>query len=158
MRVIGAGALPFLVIAVPWFLWRRALPVTTEMTYFSRLSGDNFAAGLATLTWSGPHLVQRTFREATVYGLMWWGVVGAACLAPRRLFRPAQLFLALDLVGALLALLIAGMLAPVAVEDHIGGSSHRFLLQLIPTAVLFLLGQMSPSSVEAAGPDPTGNA
>jgi hypothetical protein len=48
------------------------------------------------------------------------------------------------------------MLAPVAVEDHIGGSSHRFLLQLIPTAVLFLVGQMTPAA--AFRPEPAENA
>jgi hypothetical protein len=139
-----AWTLPILLIAIPWFWWRRQLPTTNEMAYLNRLSLASLVAGAATLDWSVPHLVQRMFgRESLTYGLMWWGVALTILLSPRRVLRPSQLLLLLDIFGAVCALLIAGMLAPLAVEDHIGGSSHRFLLQLIPTAVLFLIGPFS---------------
>ena len=137
-----AWLVPIGVVAMPWFYWRGQLPTTTEMTYFDRLSGDNLATGLASLTWGIPHLLTRMFLEATTWGLMWWGMLLTALAVPRRLLRPSQVLLLLDVLGALSGILIAGMLAPTAVEEHLGGSSHRFLLQIIPVAVLFLAGQL----------------
>lgn len=138
---LTAFFLPVAVVVGPWLLHRRTLPVTTEMTYFSRLGPEELRAGLSTLGWSVPHLVQRMFREASTWGLHWWGVLLTACLRPGRAITAPQLFLLLDMAGGLAALLVAGMLAPLPVEDHIGGSAHRFLLQITPVAVLFLMGQ-----------------
>jgi hypothetical protein len=33
------------------------------------------------------------------------------------------------------------MIAPTSVQEHLGGSSHRFLMQLVPAALLFTAGQ-----------------
>jgi hypothetical protein len=53
-------------------------------------------------------------------------------------------FLLLNLAGAVAALVIAGMIAPADLHDHIGGSSERYLMQLAPGAVLFAAGQWWP--------------
>ena len=37
----------------------------------------------------------------------------------------------------LASLLLAGILAPAQLDEHIGGSSHRFLMQISPVAILF---------------------
>jgi hypothetical protein len=112
------------------------------MTYFDRLNWAGLRAGVSTLTWSGPHLVARMFREAMTWGLAWWGVLLGGLLSPRRCLHPWQVLLVLDICGALASLLVAGMLAPTPVAEHLGGSAHRFLLQIAPVAVLFLAGQM----------------
>jgi hypothetical protein len=134
---LGAAAC----VTAPWFWHRRGLPSTTEMTYFQRLSGAALLHGLSTLGWSIRHLASRMFREAFEWGLQWWGVLLGIVLAPLRSLRPAQLFLLLDVLGALAAIAAAGMLAPTPVEEHLGGSAHRFLIQLAPTAALFIAGQ-----------------
>lgn len=128
-------------ISSVWFLHRRELPSTTEMSYGHRLTPAVLIAGLSTLTWAVPHLLSRMFLEATVLGLQWWGMFLATVSRFRAAFRCEQLLLLGDVAGALAALLIAGMIAPTPVEEHLGGSSHRFLMQLVPVAVLFMAGQ-----------------
>lgn len=129
------------VVLIPWFLHRRSLPHTTEMNYFGRLSPSFLLEKLGTLNWSLPHMVQRMFLEWREWGFQWWLLVIALLLAPRQLARRGQLLLLLDLLGAIAALLVAGMLAPVRLEEHLGGSSQRFLMQIAPVAVLFAAGQ-----------------
>ena len=43
--------------------------------------------------------------------------------APRRILQPAQLFVLLDILGGVAALMVAGMIAPAELYDHIGGSA-----------------------------------
>ena len=47
----------------------------------------------------------------------------------------------LYVVGALAGLVVAGMLAPAELRDHLAGSSDRFLMQIAPIAVLFAAAQ-----------------
>jgi len=131
------------VILLPWFLHRRGLPQTTEMNYFGRLSPGFLLQQLGTLTWSIPHLAQRMFAEWREWGFQWWLMLLALVLAPRKILRRGQLLLLLDALGAIAALLVAGMLAPVRLEEHLGGSSQRFLMQISPIAVLFAAGQLA---------------
>jgi hypothetical protein len=140
----GVYALSAAVVLVPWFWHRRVLPVTTEMSYFGRLGIDTLLAGGPAAAWSLRHLFSRMFLEAREWGLQWWGMAGSALLWPRRVFTPPQLFLLLDVLGGLAALVVAGMIAPTPVEEHVGGSAHRFLMQLAPVAVAFLAGQVGP--------------
>ena len=118
------------------------MPMTTEMNYFGRLSPEALWKGLPTLVWSIPHIAWRMFGEATTWGLQWWFVALTLFCFPRRALRPAQLFLLLTILGDLAALLLAGMIAPVAFEEHIGGFSHRFLMQLAPAGLLFAFAQL----------------
>lgn len=140
---VAALALIPAVILAPWFLHRRHLPLTGEMNYFGRLSITSVWNGMPTLKWSVPHLLERMFLEAKTWGLQWWGVAITFVLFPRRALGPAQLFVLLTLLGDIAALLLAGMIAPVTLEEHIGGSSHRYLMQLAPGAVLFIIGQLT---------------
>lgn len=133
------------VIVVPWLMHRRGLPQTAEMAYADRLSVEYLLKRFQTLTWSVPHLGQRMILEWYEWGFQWWFMAMAIVLAPRRLLRPAQMLLVIDVLGALAALLVAGMLAPVQLEEHIGGSSHRFLMQITPVALLFVAGQLGSS-------------
>jgi len=155
LRGIGLFLAGTVLIAVPWFWHRTSLPVTGEMTYFSRLTPAALQMGLATLGWSLRHLLFRMFREAGTWGLHWWGVLLSLVAHPRRALDRSQLFLLLDLAGALCSLLVAGMIAPTTVEEHIGGSSHRFLLQLTPVALLFLVGQWNRAMPDLAEEAPT---
>ncbi len=139
----GLFAATVLLIAAPWFYYRGRLPQTTEMNYSGRLNLTTLAEGMSTLAWSVPHMLGRMFLYVRLTGLQWWGVVLAAISRPRRALRPEQLLLLGDMLGALAALLIVGMIAPTPVEEHLGGSSHRFLMQLAPAAVLFIAGQWS---------------
>jgi hypothetical protein len=142
--IIATAALiiiPALILA-PWFRHRRHLPMTGEMNYFGRLGISSLWNGLPTLKWSVPHLIERMFGEATMWGLQWWFVALTLALFPMRALRPAQLFLLMTLALDITALLLAGMIAPITLEEHIGGSSHRFLMQLAPGAVLFSIGQV----------------
>jgi len=134
---LSAAAIPLL----PWFLHRRTLPATTEMTYAGRLADVLSQDARARLAWILPHLGGRMFREWSQHGLQWWMSALALVTAPRRALAAEQVFLLLSLIGSLSALVIAGLIAPVAVEDHLGGSSDRFLLQLAPVAVLIAAGQ-----------------
>jgi hypothetical protein len=127
----------FLILIVPWFIHRRRLPLTTEMNYFGRMTVSMFFSRLDTLQWSVPHLLRRMFWEWRDWGLQWWLAVAALVSYPFRALQQRQLFLALDLLGSLASLLVAGMLAPAQLDEHIGGSSHRFLMQIAPVAILF---------------------
>jgi hypothetical protein len=134
-----------ILLLAPWFLHRRGLPLKGEMNYFGRMSLSLLIERLSTLAWTIPHLAQRMFGEWSEWGLQWWLMVAALIAAPRRACRrPSQLLLLLDVLGTLSALVVAGMLAPVRLEEHIGGSSHRFLMQIAPIAVLFMAGQVAP--------------
>lgn len=141
----AAYGIPAMVLLVPWLWHRRSLPETTEMAYLHRLTPAMLAAGWPAAWWSLRHLGSRMFLEAFEWGLQWWGMLGSAIACPRRMFTAAQLFLLLDVLGALASLVVAGMIAPTPVEEHIGGSAHRFLMQLTPVAVLFLAGQVGPA-------------
>lgn len=129
------------IIVVPWLIHRRGLPQTAEMNYAGRLSFAFLTSRLETLAWSVPHLARRMFWEWADWGLQWWLMAAALVAFPRRSLRLSQLLLLLDVLGALSALLVAGMLAPVQLEEHLGGSSHRFLMQIAPVAILFAAGQ-----------------
>ncbi len=135
-----AFALIAAVLLTPWMIHRRTLPTTTEMHYFERLDVCRLIDRLSTLRWSIPHLVHRMFGEWRTWGLPWWMVLLAIVTAPRRSFAGPQLFLLLNLLGALAAFVVAGMLAPAELEEHLGGSSARYLMQLVPVAVLFVAG------------------
>jgi hypothetical protein len=132
------------VVLGPWFWHRRSLPTTTEMNYFGRLSMELLVERLDALHWLVPHLASRMFREWRSWGLQWWLLAAALVTVPRRALRPEQVFLLLNLAGAVAALVIAGMIAPADLHDHIGGSSERYLMQLAPGAVLFAAGQWWP--------------
>lgn len=129
------------VVIIPWFLHRSGLPATTEMSYFDRIQSSTLTEEMADLMWALRHLIDRMFFQVTEWGLQWWGVVISIIAYPFRALKPSQLFILLDIFGALAALIIAGMIAPTPVEEHIGGSSHRFLIQISGCAVLFLAGQ-----------------
>lgn len=144
--VCGLFAAVTLLITAPWLWHRVQLPTTTEMTYAHRLSTTTLVAGCATLGWSLRHLGIRMLAEAATWGLQWWGVLISLIAAPRRARSSHQLLLLIDLGGALAALILAGMIAPTPVEEHLGGSAHRFLIQITPTAVLFFVGQCAVGS------------
>lgn len=133
-------------LLLPWMMHRNTLPATTEMNYFGRLSLEMLTSRIGTLAWSVPHMLGRMFWEWREWGLHWWLMVAAIVIAPRRLLRPGQWMLLGDVLGSIAALLVAGMLAPVRLEEHIGGSSQRFLMQLAPVAILFAAGQLSNRS------------
>ena len=129
----------------PWFLHRRNLPLTTEMNYFGRMTMSLFISRLDTLHWTLPHLLRRMFIEWREWGLQWWLAILALISRPTRAIQPPQLLLILDLVGSLLSLIVAGMVAPAQLDEHIGGSSHRFLMQITPVAILFAVTQFPDS-------------
>ena len=81
------------------------------------------------------------FAEWREWGLQWWIVIAAYFSNPWTGLRQPQLLFLLDIAGALASLLVAGMLAPAQLDEHIGGSSHRFLMQLAPVAVMFAVTQ-----------------
>ncbi len=137
--VLGA-----VIVLAPWFWHRRGLPLTTEMDYFGRVSLSLAIERLPVLAWELSHLAHRMFWEWPIWGLQWWLMLVALVFAPRRAVSAAQLLLLLDVVGSLLSLMVAGMLAPAQLNEHIGGSSPRFLMQLVPVAVLFAAGQLAP--------------
>lgn len=134
------------VMLLPWFIHRRGLPLTTEMNYFGRMTVAMFVGRLPTLGWSGPHLIRRMFWEWREWGLQWWLMLAAWIAFPIRALRQSQLLFILDVVGAIASLLVAGMLAPAQLDEHIGGSSHRFLMQIAPVAVLFAMTQLFAES------------
>ncbi len=127
----------------PWLLHKRQLPTTGEMSYFSRLTPETLAAGVSSLPFIGRHLLHRLFGEALIWGWQWWGVVLTALMFPLRTLRWSQLFLLGDLIGGISGMVVAGMVAPTTVYEHIPWSSHRFLMQLVPVAVLFIMTQWS---------------
>ncbi len=138
LATLGATAL---LVLGPWFWHRRGLPTTTEMNYFGRLSLALLVERRDTLRWIVPHLGSRMFREWPLWGLQWWVLLAALISVPRRALRPEQVFLLLNVLGAVAALIVAGMIAPIDPQDHIGGSSERFLMQIAPAAVVFIAGQ-----------------
>ncbi|MDA0832453.1 MAG: hypothetical protein O2955_01355 [Planctomycetota bacterium] len=129
------------VLLVPWFIHRRGLPSTTEMNYFGRISFSLLIDRLPTLLWSVPHLLDRMFGEWQTWGLHWWLAIAALMTIPSRATTASQQFLIWNLVGTLAALLLAGMIAPAELEEHLGGSTHRYLMQLVPVAWLLVAGQ-----------------
>lgn len=145
-KLLAVAGGTVLTLLAPWFVHRRMLPTTNEMQYFSRLSADLMGEQLGTLRWLIPHLAWRMFREWNAWGLQWWLLAAAAITVPRRLLLPAQVFVLLEIAGGLAALIVAGMIAPAELHDHIGGSSHRYLIQLAPLAVLFAAGQWAGES------------
>jgi hypothetical protein len=137
-----------LLALAPWIWHRQSLPLTNEMNYFGRMSLALLRERIDTLRWSVPHVLQRMFGEWARWGLQWWVLLLALLSAPRSAARPAQVFLLLDVLGAIAALLAAGMFAPAELREHIGGSSHRFLMQIAPVAVLFVAGQWGRVKVD----------
>lgn len=129
------------IVIAPWFYHRSQLPSTTEMTYFSRMQITTFADGLTALSWAIQHLLRRMFLEAGKWGLQWWVLILSLLAFPLRAIKPNQLFLLLNILGTLAALILAGMIAPTPVEEHIGESSQRFLMQISGAAILFIAGQ-----------------
>lgn len=134
-------ALTVAIVVAPWFYHRNQLPATTEMTYFSRMSTTTLAGGSAAFFWAIQHLFHRMFLEAWRWGLQWWVLSFSILAFPSRARKPSQLFLLLNLLGALSALILAGIISPTPVQEHIGGSSSRFLIQISGIAVLFVAGQ-----------------
>jgi len=134
-------ALTTVIVVAPWFFHRNQLPSTTEMAYFSRMQITTLAEGFSALLWAIQHLFQCMFLEAWKWGLQWWVLMLSLCAFPAKAIKPHQLFLLLNLLGALAALIIAGMIAPTPVQEHIGGSSLRFLMQISGGALLFIAGQ-----------------
>lgn len=143
-RLLAAVVICVAIILGPWFVHRRSLPLTTEMNYFGRASFSLVIERLPVLVWEAVHLAHRMLWEWHHWGLHWWLMLVGLVFAPRRVLSASQLILLLDVVGSLLALMIAGMLAPAQLDEHIGGSSPRFLMQLVPVAVLFAAGQLAP--------------
>lgn len=131
-------ALTASLMLTPWFLHRHRLPDTTEMHYAGRLSTAMLYERLDTLKWSLPHVRHRMFGEWRQWGLHWWAGLLAIVTRPRRAMKLPQIFLILNLLGALAALLVAGMLAPAELEEHLGGASHRYLMQLVPVVMLLV--------------------
>ncbi|WP_299460471.1 hypothetical protein [uncultured Gimesia sp.] len=129
------------IIVAPWFYHRSQLPSTTEMAYFSRMQITTLAEGVSAFFWAVQHLFQCMFLEAWKWGLQWWVLIISLFTFPGKAIKPHQLFLLLNLLGTLAALIIAGMIAPTPVQEHIGGSSLRFLLQISGGAILFIAGQ-----------------
>jgi hypothetical protein len=123
-------------------MWhRQSLPTTTEMGYVGNLSVEFFLSRPRDFLWVSEHLLRRMFGEWGTWGLQWWGVLLAGAAACRRAVRPEQCFLLLDILGALAAFLLAAMIAPAELYDHVSGSSQRYLMQLAPTAIIFIAGQ-----------------
>lgn len=135
--VFGVAA----VLLTPWFLYRRELPLTTEANYFGRVSLAAILAGRVNLEWEVPHLTRRMFWEFRTWGLQWWLMAFGMLAAPRRALTAAQCLLLLDVAGSLASLMLAGMVAATEVSEHVGGSSHRYLMQIAPVAILFAAGQ-----------------
>ena len=153
-RLRASGPLVILVVSsilvlAPWFWHRRSLPLTTEMDYFGRVSTSLVLERLPVLVWEASHLVHRMLWEWRLWGLHWWLMLTALAIAPRRATVAAQWLLLLDVAGSLMALMVAGMLAPAQLHEHISGSSPRFLMQLAPIAVLFVAGQLAAARREA---------
>lgn len=138
LTVFGVAAL----MIAPWMMHRQRLPLTTEANYFGRVTIATLLQKRANLEWQIPHLVRRMFWEFREWGLQWWLMLFSAVAAPRRLLSCSQLFLALDVIGSILSLIVAGMVAATDVTEHIGESSHRYLMQLAPVAILFAAGQL----------------
>ncbi len=154
-RLLGVAVFAGLALAliVPWAWHRNRLPDLEDMRYFDRLSWAHLVNEAHTLAWSIPHLAFRMFVEAPRWGIQWWVVVAAVVMRPRRFLERPQILLAADLLGAMAAFMVAGMLAPMPYQEHLGNSSHRFLMQLAPVAVLLIAGQWGrPTRAENLSP------
>jgi len=138
LAVFGVAA----ILLLPWLVHRRGLPLTTEANYFGRASLTTILQKQANLQWEIPHLAGRMFWESRTWGLQWWLVPFAMLSAPGRMWNGSQWILLLDIAGSISSLMLAGMLAATEVSEHIGGSSHRFLMQIAPVAILFAAGQL----------------
>ncbi len=136
---VGAACL----ILGPWFYYRRHLPLTTEMNYFGRFATLRIEEQVEPILWMVRHFGERMFFDPWEWGWQWGLMLAAAVLVPARMFRFSSGLLLGDIAGALLGLMTAGLLAPVAMHEHIGGSSDRFLMQLAPLAILFAAGQLT---------------
>ncbi|MEX1229966.1 MAG: hypothetical protein WEB58_06985 [Planctomycetaceae bacterium] len=141
--LIGVAA----ILLTPWLIHRRGLPSTTEMNYFGRMTLSLLIERLPTLGWSVPHLLAKMFREWHTWGLHWWLAAAAVITMPARAKTAPQQFLIWNLLGTLAALLLAGMVAPAELEEHLGGSTHRYLMQLVPAAWLLVAGQWADRAV-----------
>jgi hypothetical protein len=141
MLVLTVSVTSILALLMPWMWHRQSLPTTTEMEYVGNMSAEFFLSRPGDLAWVAEHLLRRMFGEWDVWGLQWWGVLLAGASACRCVLRPAQCFLLLDIAGALGAFLLAAMIAPAELHDHVSGSSQRYLMQIAPTAVIFIAGQ-----------------
>ncbi|MCA8991337.1 MAG: hypothetical protein KDA88_05130 [Planctomycetaceae bacterium] len=141
-------------LAGAWLLHRSTLPDTTEMSYFGRVSLSLLVERLPTLGWSIPHLLSRMLWEWRTWGIQWWLVLAALVTDVRKCLQIPQQFLLWNLLGTLAALLVAGMVAPAELEEHLGGSTHRYLMQLIPVGLLFVASQWGTAT---AGSDGTGD-
>lgn len=141
VRLLGIAGATAVVLLAPWLMHRQTLPTTNEMQYVARLNLARLTEQGAAAGWVVPHVAARMFHEWSTWGLQWWLLAAAAITMPRRVLRPAQVFLLLEIAGSLAAFVVAGMIAPAELHDHIGGSSHRYLMQLTPLAVLFVAGQ-----------------
>lgn len=145
VRVVTIFATTFAVAAtllLPWLLHRQTLALTTEANYFGRASMSSILQKSENLRWQIPHLASRMFGEFRTWGLQWWLMLFGVIAAPRKTLASPQLFLLLDIAGALMFLMLAGILAATEVSEHIGGSSHRYLMQITPTAMIFAAGQL----------------
>ena len=156
IRTLAAVVICAAIILGPWLIHRRDLPLTTEMNYFGRASFALVIERLPVLAWEALHLAHRMLWEWPHWGLHWWLMLVGLVIAPRRVLSASQLLLLLDVIGSLLALMIAGMLAPAQLDEHIGGSSPRFLMQLVPVAVLFAAGQFAPRREASVELNPDG--
>ncbi|MEZ5943777.1 MAG: hypothetical protein R3C18_20470 [Planctomycetaceae bacterium] len=148
LHVLAKPAALFLgtvsLLAGVWFLHRRTLPDTTEMSYFGRVSVSLLIERLPTLGWSIPHLLSRMLWEWRTWGIQWWLVLAALVTEFRKCLQTSQQFLLWNLLGTVAALLVAGMVAPAELEEHLGGSTHRYLIQLVPVGILFVASQWGP--------------
>jgi hypothetical protein len=142
-KALLAFGIAFLGYIIPWMIYSRYLPMTTEMNYVGRFTWENLVARQADVGWFFQHLWQRMFVEVAEWGATWWLAAFATVLGMHRLATARQTLLLGDIGGALLALLVAGLLSPTVIGEHIGGSSHRFLMQLSPVAILFAVGQLT---------------
>jgi hypothetical protein len=142
-QILGIVLFAGLALALigPWAWHRSHLPEFEDMRYLDRLSWSRLVGEVRTLTWSIPHMIFRMFVEAPRWGIQWWVAAAAIVMRPRRLLDRPQMLLVIDFVGAIAAFLVAGMLAPMPYQEHLGNSSHRFLMQLTPVSILLIVGQ-----------------
>ncbi|MFO0919759.1 MAG: hypothetical protein U0872_15785 [Planctomycetaceae bacterium] len=148
-----AGIFPGMSLAIlgPWFFYRTHLPLTTEMNYFGRFASLQLSEQVEPILWMFRHFAERMLLDPWEWGWQWWLMLAAAALAPRRIVRFGSALLLGDIAGGLLGLMTAGLLAPVTLHEHIGGSSDRFLMQLAPLAILFAAGQLTSPQESGSG-------
>lgn len=130
------------VLICPWIVHRSGLPLTTEANYFGRASLASIVEKQAIIRWEIGHLAWRLFGEFHLWGLQWWLMLFGIVAAPKRALAGPQLILLLDVFGAALSLMLAGVFAETEVSGHIVLSSHRYLMQIAPIAVIFAAAQL----------------